>query len=95
MRPLAVLLGIVMGSTVSLAVGLALTWVVFMLMPEHAERLAPEREPLARAIGLFTLLAGASAASFYGALKGLPWRWLAYLALTGLLALTVSVYWPD
>jgi hypothetical protein len=84
-----------MGSTVSLAVGLALTWVVFMLMPEHADRLAPEREPLAQAIGLFTLLAGASAASFYGALKGLSWRWLAYLALVGLLALAVGVYWPD
>jgi len=83
-----------MGSTVSLAVGLALTWVVFMLLPEHADRLAAEREPLARAIGLFTVLAAASAASFYGALKGRPWRGLAYAALAGLVALAGYVYWP-
>jgi ABC-type antimicrobial peptide transport system permease subunit len=94
MRPLAILLGIVMGSTVSLAVGLALTWVVFMLMPEHAERLAPEREPLARAIGLFTMLAAASAASFYGALNGRRWRHVAYAVLVALLGLTVRAYWP-
>jgi hypothetical protein len=94
MRPLAVLLGIVMGSTVSLAVGLALTWVVFMLLPEHADRLEPEKAPLGRAIGLFTLLAAASAASFYGALRVRPWRRVAYAALAGLVALTGYVYWP-
>jgi hypothetical protein len=94
MRPLAVLLGIVMGSTVSLAVGLALTWVVFALLPEHAERLEPERAPLARAIGLFTALAIASAASFFGALSHRPWRIIAYIALAGLTILTAWVYWP-
>lgn len=83
-----------MGSTVSIAVGLALTWVVFMLLPEHAERLEPEQEPLGRAIGLFTLLAAASAAGFYGALQFRPWRRVAYAALAGLVALTGYVYWP-
>ncbi len=83
-----------MGSTVSLAVGLSLTWVVFMLLPEHADRLAPERAPLGRAIGLFTLLAAASAASFYGAVKWRQWRLWAYAALAGLVALTGYVYWP-
>ena len=33
MRPLAVLLGIVMGSTVSVAVGLAMTLTVFLFLP--------------------------------------------------------------
>ncbi len=83
-----------MGSTVSLAVGLALTWVVFMLLPEHADRLEPERAPLGRAIGLFTLLAATSAASFYAALKFRPWRRIAYAVLAALVALTAYVYWP-
>jgi ABC-type antimicrobial peptide transport system permease subunit len=83
-----------MGSTVSLAVGLALTWVVFLLLPEHAERLEPEKAPLARAIGLFTLLAVASAASFLGALRLTRWRFAAYLALVALVTLTVWVYRP-
>ncbi|MGQ0834719.1 MAG: hypothetical protein ACT4O5_07315 [Gammaproteobacteria bacterium] len=82
------------GSTVSLAVGLALTWVVFLLLPEHADRLAAERAPLARAIGLFTLLAAASAGSFYGALRGTPWRVLAYAALVALTTLAAWVYRP-
>lgn len=83
-----------MGSTVSLAVGLALTWVVFALLPEHAERLEPEKAPLARAIGLFTLLAVASAASFFGALQRRPWRFVAYLVLLASAALTAWVYRP-
>jgi hypothetical protein len=83
-----------MGSTVSIAVGLALTWVVFLLLPEHADRLEPEKGPLARAIGLFTLLAAASAASFLGALQRRPWRILAYLTLVALATLTAWVYRP-
>ena len=48
MRPLAVLLGIVMGSAVSIAAGLILTWVVFLFLSDSAARFAPERLPLAR-----------------------------------------------
>src|SRR5262249_55556506 len=53
MRPLAVLLGIVMGSAVSLAVGLGMTFIVFLFMPQHAERLLPEKGPLLQGILLF------------------------------------------
>ena len=83
-----------MGSTVSIAVGLALTWVVFLLLPEHAERLQSEREPLARAIGLFAALAAASVASFVGVLRMKGWRFAAYVALIVLLTLIVWVYRP-
>jgi hypothetical protein len=83
-----------MGSTVSLAVGLALTWVVFALLPEHAERLEPEKAPLLRAIALFSVLAATASLSFYGALRLRPWRFLAYLALAALAALTAWTYWP-
>ena len=40
MRPFVVLLGIVMGSTVSIAAALLLTGVVFLLLPEYGARLA-------------------------------------------------------
>ena len=46
MRPLVVLLGIVMGSTVSIAAALLMTGVVFLLLPEYGARLAEERNPL-------------------------------------------------
>lgn len=83
-----------MGSTVSIAVGLALTWVIFLLLPEHSERLDPERAPLVRAIGLFAALAAASVASFVGVLRLKPWRFAAYLALAALATLTVWIYRP-
>jgi len=94
MRPLAVLLGIVMGSTVSLAVGLAMTWTVFLFMPQHADRLAAEKAPLLQAILLFTLLSAASAASFYGEIRTRRWRPLAMAATVALLGVAVWIYWP-
>jgi hypothetical protein len=95
MRPLTVLIGIVMGSTVSIAVGLALTWVVFLLLPEHSARLDPERGPLLAALGLMTLLAAAAVASFYGELRALPWRLAAHAGLVAMLAVATWVYWPN
>ena len=39
MHQLAMLLGIVMGSAVSITVALVLTLVVFMFLPEYADRI--------------------------------------------------------
>lgn len=94
MRPLTVLIGIVMGSAVSLAVGLLLTWIVFLFLPEYSDRIAPERGPLAQAIGIFSLLAAVAVLSFYGDLRRRPWRAAAHVALVGVLALAVWTYWP-
>lgn len=94
MRPLTVLIGIIMGSTFSIALGLALTGIVFLFLPEYSDRLDPERVPLARALGLSTLVTAAAAASFYGELRQLGWRRYAHTGLTAALALATWVYWP-
>jgi len=94
MRPLAVLIGIVMGSAVSLAVGLALTWVTLMFLPEYAAQLTQERAPLAQAIGVFTLISAASGLSFYGELRAVRWRHAAHAVTTAALAGAVWLYWP-
>jgi uncharacterized membrane protein AbrB (regulator of aidB expression) len=83
-----------MGSTVSMAVGLLLTWVVFLFMPQHADRLAAEKAPLLKAILLFTLLAAAAAASFYGEIRGRRWRLQAMAVMVALLGVAVWAYWP-
>jgi len=94
MRPLVVLLGIVMGSTVSIAAALLLTGVVFLLLPEYGERLADESRSLAWACLLSVLLAGVAASSFYGELRARSWRYAAHGALLVALAVALWTYWP-
>jgi hypothetical protein len=94
MRPLVVLLGIVMGSAVSIALALVLTGTVFLLLPQHAERLAEERMPLLLACLLAVALAAVSAGSFYGELRQKRWRLAAHAGLAAMLAVTVWSYWP-
>jgi hypothetical protein len=94
MRPLTVLIGIVMGSTVSLAIGLLLTWIVLLFLPEYSDRLAQEQGPLGRAIAIFSLIAASSAASFYGEIQIARWRGATHIATTVLLAIAVWMYWP-
>jgi hypothetical protein len=94
LRPLAVLLGIVMGSTVSIAVGLAMTLVVFALLPEHADRIDAEFAPLLRMLAAMTLAAVAAVASFYGELRDRAWRYGAHAGLAVVMAVTIFLYWP-
>ena len=70
MRPMAVLLGIIMGSAVALTVSLTMSAVVFLLLPEYWARLASERLPLLKALLWSWSLAGVAGASFVGELRG-------------------------
>jgi hypothetical protein len=94
MRPLVVLLGIVMGSTVSIAVALLLTGAVFMLLPEYSARLADESTPLGLACFLSMVLAAVAATSFYGELRQRAWRRMAHSALAVMLVVALWTYWP-
>jgi hypothetical protein len=94
MRPLVVLLGIVMGSTVSIAAALLMTGVVFLLLPGYADRLADEQAPLKVACVLSVILAGVATTSFYGELRTRGWRHVAHFALALMLALALWTYWP-
>ncbi|MEZ5458790.1 MAG: hypothetical protein R3E65_05580 [Steroidobacteraceae bacterium] len=94
MRPLAVLLGIVMGSTVSIAVGLALTIIVFALLPEYSDRIAEEYGPLWRSFMAMAMVSGLAVASFVGELRQRPWRRYAHVALLLVLAGGLWLFWP-
>jgi len=94
MRPFVVLLGIVMGSTVSIAAALLLTGVVFLLLHEYSARLSEESRPLLAACLLSVLLAGVAATSFYGELRERSWRRAAHGALLVVLAVALWMYWP-
>lgn len=94
MRPLTVLLGIAMGSSVALLAGLAMTLAVFMLLPEYSERLGGERLPLFVAVAWALALAVTSAAAFVGELRQHPWRRVAMGAMVAAVAGLAWTYWP-
>lgn len=94
MRPLVVLLGIVMGSTVSIAAALLMTGTVFLLLPEYGDRLADESRPLLIACALSVALAAVAAASFYAELRTRGWRFAAHLGLAAMLTVAAWTYWP-
>ena len=95
MRPLAVLIGIVMGSACALCVGLFLTWVTLLFLPaDDAGQLAAEKAPLGLAIGVFAVLTAVSATSFYAQVRERGWRNAAHGVLLTTLAGAVWIYWP-
>jgi hypothetical protein len=94
LRPLTVLLGIAMGSSVALLAGLLMTLAVFLLLPEYADRLGGERLPLFVAVGWALALAVTSAAAFVGELRQHAWRRFAAGAMVAAVAGLVWTYWP-
>jgi hypothetical protein len=94
MRPMAVLIGIIMGSAVAMSVSLSMSAIVFFLLPEYAVRLAPERLPLLKGLLWSWSLAAVGGASFVGELKHLRWRYATELALAAMLVVLGFIYWP-
>ena len=82
-----------MGSTVSIALCLAMTLVVFLLIPEFATRVGEEFPPLLRTLGGSTVLAALAALRFYGELRDTRCR-LAHGVLVLALLATALVAWP-
>jgi MFS superfamily sulfate permease-like transporter len=94
LQPLTVLLGIVMGSALSLFVGLFMTLVVYLLLPEFHDRLSGEFRPLIVATAWTFTLTMASTAAFAAQVRSKPWRRTAYALLIAAVAGIVWSYWP-
>jgi hypothetical protein len=94
MRPLAVLIAIVTGSAVAMTLSLTMSAVVFFLLPQYADRLAPERWPLMKGLLWSWSLAAVGIASFVGELRHRGWRFYPQLGLLGLLTALGVIYWP-
>jgi hypothetical protein len=94
MRPLAVLLGIVMGSSIAVAVALGMTAVVFLLLPEYHARIDPERMSLYRGLAWSWSLAALGAAAFVGEVRNRPWKRAPQWVLLTLVLLLAWIYWP-
>jgi FtsH-binding integral membrane protein len=95
MRPLAVLIGIIMGSAFTLFAGLTLTWVTLLFVPkDEAGELFGEQATLRIAIAVFGTVSAIAGLSFYAQLRERRWRPAAHIATVLSLGVAIWVYWP-
>lgn len=94
MSPLTVLTGIVMGSAVTIALGLGMVLVVFLILSGSHPRLAAEFGSLIRSFGLFFALALLASYAFIGQVRVRSWRWLAQGSTWLMVVLIAWYYWP-
>jgi hypothetical protein len=94
MRPMAVLVGIIMGSAIALTASLTMSAIVFLLLPEYWARLASERWPLIKGLLWAWSLTAVASASFIGELRGRKWRFGTQAVLAAMLTALGWTYWP-
>jgi hypothetical protein len=94
MRPMAVLVGIIMGSAIALTASLTMSAIVFLLLPEYWARLASERWPLIKGLLWAWSLTAVASASFIGELRGRSWRFGTQVVLAAMLTALGWIYWP-
>jgi len=94
MRPLAVITGILLGSSLSITISLALVIVVFVILGDEYPRLAHEFTGLATSTLIFLVLTAITAMSFYSLAKDLPGRWWWQALMWVALSLTGLWFWP-
>lgn len=95
MRPLAVLVAIIFGSSAAISFGLVATLIVLSILQGKYPHFSSELPALLRNSALFILLTGVSGASLYALLKSRPWRWATMSAMCLILIGLWLVFWPE
>ena len=94
MRPLTVLTGILLGSSLAITVSLAAVLFVFAVLNDEYPRLQHEFRPLMLSVLIFLGMTTVTAASFYALVKNhAGWLWAQLAMWLGLAAIT-WYYWP-
>ena len=94
MRPLTVVTGILLGTSLSIAVSLAAVLLIFVILGDDYPRLQHEFWPLVHSVLIFFGMTVISAASFYALLVSHRfWPWAQTGMWLGLLG-TGWYYWP-
>ena len=94
MRPLTVITGVLLGSSLSIAFSLGAVLIIFAVLGDEYPRLDREFGPLLASFSIFTIMTAISAASFYSLARHHSLRWLAQgLMWLGYIA-TAAYYWP-
>jgi hypothetical protein len=94
MSPLAVLTGIIMGSAVTIAIGLAMVLVVFLSLASEYANFAREYAPMLLSFGLFLGLSFVSSYAFIATLWERRWKWWAQGGMWFAIVVIAVHYWP-
>jgi len=94
MRPLTVITGILLGSSLAITVSLAAVLLVFFIVGDDNARVQDELRPLLSSISIFFALTVISAASFYALLINHRLRNFCQLLLWAGIAATAWYYTP-
>jgi hypothetical protein len=94
LQPLTVITGILLGSAASIAIGLAVVLLIFLILSGEHPRLAGEFPSLLASTAIFIAMTAICAASFLSLVKELRWRWAAQAGMWVGLALVTLYYLP-
>ena len=94
MRPLTVITGIVLGSSASIALGLMVVLLIFLILGIDEPRRAAEFHPLLASVSIFLGMTTVAALSFYSLLKNRRWSGLCQLLMWFGILLVARYYWP-
>ena len=94
MRPLTVITGIVLGTSVSIAVSLAAVIIMFVFLGDDYPRVVDEFPGVVVSFGIFLLMTAVCAMSFWTLLKGRPARHLWQGLMWAGVAAVGLYYWP-
>lgn len=94
MRPLTVITGIVLGTSLSIAASLAAVLVIFLVLGDEYPRLDYEFGALIASLAIFVVMTAISAASFYTMLIGHRARWPAQLFMWAGIGAAALYFWP-
>jgi uncharacterized membrane protein len=94
MRPLTMITGILLGSSLAISVSLALVLIVFLVLGDDYPRLQHEFRPLLISLIIFLVMTIISAGSFYSLLTRHRARYMAQALMWLGFAGTTWYYWP-
>ncbi|MGB5209063.1 MAG: hypothetical protein WBN31_15585 [Gammaproteobacteria bacterium] len=95
MPPLAIITGILLGTSASIGAGLTVVLFLFFLLSDQHPRLAAEYPALIESTIIFLIMTAICGISFLGLIRRKQWRWLSQAAMWAGLALTVVYYLPE
>ncbi len=94
MRPMTMVVGVLLGSSVAITLGLAVVAVIYLILGTDEPALRRELPALLRNSLIFLMVTAISAASFRAEWKGGWGRWPWRVVMAVVLAALVWHYWP-